>query len=183
MARRQCPGYRDLCQVVFRDESKRVIQKARQYERSNALWTKAAAPISTKCLGVSQVLELKSSTPLLPPLSIRPPPSQSINDLGVNFLFANYFYNQPPFYSDYHTWVAQTYHESHPGHVLRAVIEAVGMAGLANVANSPRFKSASEQQYNRASVAMREALNDPAQVTADTTLLAVIFFELLEVRR
>ena len=114
---------------------------------------------------------------------MRPALSESINDLGVNFLFTNYFYNQPPFYSHYHTWVAQSYHESHLGHVLRATIEAVGMAGLANVLHSPRVKSASEQQYRKASHAMREALNDPAQVTADTTLLSVILFELLEVRR
>jgi hypothetical protein len=109
--------------------------------------------------------------------------SQSVNDLGASFLFANYFHNEPPFYSHYHSWVTQSYYESQPNHVLRATIEAVGMAGLANVLNSPRVKSASEQQYQKASQAMREALNDPIEVTADTTLLAVIFFEFLEVHR
>jgi hypothetical protein len=109
--------------------------------------------------------------------------SQSVNDLGASFLFAKYFHNEPPFYSHYHAWVTQSYYDSHPRHVLRATIEAVGMAGLANVLHSPRVKSASEEQYRKASHSMREALNDPVETTADTTLLAVIFFEFLEVRK
>jgi hypothetical protein len=178
-AQKQCPGYRDLCQVVFRDESKRVIQKARQCDQGGPL-AKDPAPISIK---ISQIFESKFPAPWPHPVRILPALSQSINELGVNFLFTNYFYNQPPFYNHYHTWVAQSYHENLPGHVLRTVIEAVGMAGLANVSNSSRFKAAFEQQYRKASFAMRETLNDPAQVTADSTLLAVILFELLEVRQ
>jgi hypothetical protein len=116
-------------------------------------------------------------------MSISYPLSLPANDLGANFLFSNYIFNEPPFYSNYHTWVAQSYYESQPNHVLRAVVEAVGMAGLSNVFHLPRVKSASKEQYYKALVGLKEALNDPTQVTADTTLLAVILLELLEVRQ
>ena len=163
----QCPGYRNLDQVIFRDESERIIRKVRERE-STAILTQETVAMTA---GIS---------PHSP--SIPCPLSQPINELGVNFFFAKYVSNEPPFASNYRAWLTQSYIEARPNHVLRAAIEAVGMAGLSNVFYAPQVESKSKAQYCKALAAMAQALSNSAQAIADTTFMAVILFGLLEVR-
>lgn len=113
--------------------------------------------------------------------SIAYPLSQSVEDLGVNFFFCNYTFYEPPFYSDHHTWLTHSYLQDRSNHVLRPAIEAIGMAGLANVSRTPYFRSMAEERHCIALAAIRHALNDSVQATEDTTLMAVILIELFEV--
>lgn len=73
----------------------------------------------------------------------------------------------------------QSYSED--GHVLREAIEAVGMAGISNVSDAPDVASKSKRQYGRALASLNQALKDPTQALADTTLMAVILLGLYEV--
>jgi hypothetical protein len=178
----QCPGYRNLDEVLFRDESERVIRKAHQIEQSNSILIQETV---TTCprppRSSAPTSESKSFTSSFSPISISYPLSQPINELGANFFFAKYTSNDPPFASDYNDWLSQSYFQDGASHVLRAAIEAVGMAGISNVFHAPHVSSKSKEKYREALVAMKKALNDPVQVTADTTFMAVILFGFFEV--
>jgi hypothetical protein len=167
---------------LFRDESERTIQKARQIEQSNSVLIQETVTTCSRPPQISApTSESKSLTSSFGPVSISYPLSQPINELGANFFFTKYTFNEPPFSSDYHDWLAQSYFEDGPNHVLRAAIEAVGMAGISNVSHAPHVASKSKEQYCKALAAMKQVSNDPVQAIADTTLMAVILLGLFEV--
>ncbi|KAK7415770.1 hypothetical protein QQX98_005683 [Neonectria punicea] len=103
---------------------------------------------------------------------------QPISDLGASFFFAKYTFNQPPFGEEYHDWLAESYSQNES--VLRAAIEAVGMAGISNISYAPNVASRSNELYCKAVVVINQALCDPVQVRADATLMAVILLGLFE---
>lgn len=172
----QCPGYRNLDDVLFRDESERIIGKAHRIEQSQQILANSARPPVGSGRGSgSEPL----TSPVFPP-SIPYPLSQPINELGANFFFAKYTFNEPLF-QEYHDWLTQSYSED--GQVLQAAIKAVGMAGIANVSYAPHIASKSKEQYCKALAGMNQLLRDPVRAVADTTLMAVILLALFEVSR
>ncbi|KAH7127838.1 hypothetical protein B0J13DRAFT_564610 [Dactylonectria estremocensis] len=203
----ECPGYRDLDKVLFRDESERIIRKARQLDQPQPGSVLHVAPGSFRNSihhstkeqrsqlrpGLAQeitpepssgpendglILGHSSPTPSPPALYISCPPSQPVDKLGVSFYFAKYTFNEAPFGGEYHDWLAQSYSED--GSVLQAAIDAVGMAGISNVSYAPRVASRSKERYAKAIAAVNKALRDPVQVVADSTLMAVILLGLYE---
>ncbi|KIX07330.1 uncharacterized protein Z518_01983 [Rhinocladiella mackenziei CBS 650.93] len=178
---KQCPGYRNLDEVLFRDESERIIRKARPIEPSKSVLIPKTRVISVRSpTSGAPTSEPKLLTSSLYPVSISYPLSQPINELGANFFFTKYTFNEAPFANDYHDWLTQSYFEDGPSHVLRAAIEAVGMAGISNVSHAPHVASKSKVQYCEALAALKQALKDPVQASADTTFMAVILLGLFE---
>jgi hypothetical protein len=115
------------------------------------------------------------------PISISYTLSQPINEIGAHFFFANYTCNEPPLSEGYHVWLTKTYYEDPPNHGLRAAIEAAGMAGISNKFYAPQIASKSKEQYGRALAATKQALSNPIDLVADTTLATVILLGLFEV--
>ncbi|KAH8680288.1 hypothetical protein BGZ61DRAFT_456511 [Ilyonectria robusta] len=173
----QCPGYRDLDQVLFRNESERIIRKARQLDQPQpALGQEVIATSSHPPKnGLATACE---APPTSLPLGISYPPSQPVNNLGASFFFTKYTFNEVPFCGDYHDWLTQSYFND--GSVLQAAIEAVGMAGISNVSYAPYVASKAKEQYCKAVTAVNLALGDPVQAAADSTLMAVILLGLFE---
>ncbi|KAH7007070.1 hypothetical protein EDB80DRAFT_718179 [Ilyonectria destructans] len=173
----QCPGYRDLDQVLFRDESERIIRKARQLDLPQPALAQEVIATSNYLLksGLATGCEPPQTSP---PLGISYPPSQPVNNLGASFFFTKYTFNEVPFCGDYHDWLTQSYFND--GSVLQAAIEAVGMAGISNVSYAPNVASRAKEQYCKAVTAVNLALGDPVQAAADSTLMAVILLGLFE---
>jgi hypothetical protein len=177
-----CPGYRDLDQVIFRDESERILRQVRRSEGSSAegrlaiISTSSEQNRSTLC----STSEFPASSHFWP--AIFSPILPAAPDLGAHFFFLKYTSDEPPFPTD-RAWLAESYHASCGGQAaaLRASIEAVGMAALSNVCHSPRVEDQSKRQYHQALAATNHALSDPVQAVADTTLMAVILLGLFEV--
>lgn len=181
-----CPGYRNLNEILFRDESVRIIRKAQRAEYpepivivregwdsppNSSLSIDASTAISTRYTPAQ--CRIGISHRLLPP----------VKDLGANFFFANYTFNEPPFSADYFSWLTASYLDkaAGPTHVLRAAIDAVGLAGLSNVSHAPQIATQAKQHYCAALTYMKEALNDPVLAAEDTTFQAVILLGLFEV--
>ncbi len=176
----QCPGYRDLGEILFRDESERV-----------ARWFCDAAQ-SEESPSTQQVLAVSAVSPRIPAIARRKPAwltpgrvaysiSQPAVELGTCFFFAKYLSKEAPFSGEYCDWVSQSYSQGRPSHALRATIEAVGMAGMSNVSHAPLLASRSKQRYCEALAAVKLDLADPVQAAADATLMAVILLGLFEV--
>ena len=174
---------------MFRDESERVIRKARQSARNARQLEQSELILMQRSVTASSIsaesgkirFDGNTITPSQYPVSIFYPLCQPISELGANFFVTKYSLNEPPFSADYHDWLTRSYFEDGPNDVLRASIEAVGMAGIANVFHTPKVASKSKQRYCEALAALRLAIDDPVQAIADTTLLAVILLGLFEV--
>lgn len=94
---KHCPGYRNLDDVLFRDESERVTRKLRQME-------------SLPSALVREVLVIPHSIPFQNRVGVPHQLPQPLTALGANFFFTKYTFSQPPF-SAYHDWLAQSYSE------------------------------------------------------------------------
>lgn len=181
-SRNHCPGYRDLHQVLFRDESERVRQKAHQRHRTQVNPTPGTSKLtSLPARDLVEAFDTQSSTSAFLSSNTSYGLSHPLGELGINFFFTRYTFNQQPFSHDYSQWLAQSCFGHAPNHALRAAIEAVGTAALANVFHAPSAASKSNKQYSLALLATTKALNDPVQALADETMMAIILLGLYEV--
>lgn len=171
----QCPGFRDLADVVFRDESERIIRKA----HGESQMEQPRLPVMQDVVSALSTASAFSASLL--PTTISYALSQPINEIGAHFFFANYTYDEPPLSEGYRAWLAHMYYEDPSNHALRAAIEAVGMAGISNIFYAPQVAAKSKEQYGRALAATKQALSDPVESVADTTLMIVILLGLFEV--
>ena len=182
MSEARCPGYRNLQDVTFRDESERVVRKAHQVEQvGSALIQATLFTLQNSSPQNAIASKPKSRTPSSLTASISPLLSQPLNELGANFFFTKYILKEPPFTNNYYDWLIKSYFENGSNHALRATIEAVGMAGISNVYHAPRVAFRSKEKYCMALAAMKQALSDPILAIADTTFMAVGLLGLFEV--
>lgn len=202
--KKECPGYRDLTDVMFRDESDRIIWKTKTARQPPRSTRPKARPTPTpepervpEPEPESHALILLSSTPAASSLepvqspSPSPPPvfepesvpyaiSPSIHELAANFFFANYNPRGPPYSDKYHNWLTREYWDARPDHILRATIEAVGMAGISNTFHATSLMPKAKEQYGRALTMTNKALRSPIEATTDRTLLAILLLGLVE---
>ncbi|KAK0732430.1 hypothetical protein B0T21DRAFT_384718 [Apiosordaria backusii] len=167
-----CPGYRDLNEVIFRDESSRIIRIShKQGKKQTVSVLPGGNPPLAPSLSPSATNSLPASL------------SSPAGEVGANFFFAKYVFHQDPFSmsSGYEDWLATAYrHNDRRCAPLRAAIEAAGLAGLSNINPSPQLSIQSKQQYRDALTAVKEALSNPSQAADDATLMAVILLGLYE---
>ena len=107
--------------------------------------------------------------------------SNKLADCGASFFFTNYTYTARPFTPEYHEWLQRSYATAGRDHPLRAAIEAVGMAGLANVRRSSYQKSLAAERYQEAIATVKLSLADEDQARSDEMFLAVILLAFYEV--
>jgi hypothetical protein len=177
-AKVQCPGFRDLNGVLFRDESDRIIRKARKLRYENEVEQASSLEMQQALPALAAGSECSI---YLLPINISAVLSHPINEVGAHFFFAKYTCEDPPFSKEYNTWLTRVYWEDSPDHALRAAIEAAGMAVISNIFYAPDIACKSKEQYGRALAAMKKALGDPVESLTDTTLMTVIILGLFEV--
>ena len=173
-SRTKCPGYRDLNDVLFRDESERAERLAREGDQGKAIHVQNLWPVAKP--GLSRCTEPGNVLP--PPL---PPKSPPATELGASFFFAKYSYNESPYYVSHQEWLANSYLHDSPDKALRAAIEAVGIAGISNLSPASYLATCSREKYCKAVLELKEALKDPVQAAADSTLMTVFLLGLFEV--
>jgi hypothetical protein len=194
-AKAPCPGFRDLASVLFRDESQRIIQKARNgaeqcfdTQEMQAVVENGIGKISNNslpCVSKYQNATLPDAGDFaaLVHAGIPSPISQSVNDLGANVFFSLYSYDNFPFPGEGRSWLMQAYFEDLRDSSFRTIVEAVGMALISNKFNAPQLASEAKEQYVRALAATKRALSSPTEFTSDCTLMTVILFGAYEVSK
>lgn len=172
-----CPGYRNLADVMFRDESQRTIRKVQATEKVGPC-AQGASPSYTQTL--SCVPGAKS---YVFPSAISIPHSivQPINDLGARFFFIHYSEHDVSFSKGCGDWLAWSYWHDRSSHALQAAIEAVGLAGMSNVLRAQHAAQKAKERYGKALIATNRALGDPAEATTDATLMAILLLGVFEV--
>ena len=179
----QCPGYRDLNGLTFRNETVRITKRlhrlrARQSPRAQAsLEETSSVPTSEDVAPGVDVLSLNTPQTLMSrPLCL------PIQDIAASYFFDHYAVNDHPAAGEYHDWLLESYYATQSNHLLRACIEAVGMARLANLRYAPQISCKASRRYQKALALMRQAINDPSEAVTDVTFVSVILLGSYEVR-
>ncbi|KAF2141546.1 uncharacterized protein K452DRAFT_250230 [Aplosporella prunicola CBS 121167] len=188
-AKRTCPGYRDLGQVLFRHESAKVERRVRGTGRAGGSVGSGFSPVSSA--GASpdyssgEILFLPQEGPSIH-YALTPTP----DDLAAGFFFAN-FCNHVAFsassnaHNNAHGVVAAAGPDTDlwasgiDTHLYTSML-AVGLYGLARHSGNPAFARLATQRYTDAIHATNGALRDAAVATRDSSLLAVIILGLFE---
>ena len=74
-----------------------------------------------------------------------------------------------------------SYFEQGPNGALRAIIQAIGMAGLANIFGDKHLESISRKQYSIATTALRYILDNGNDASSDATLMIAILLGFYQV--
>ncbi|KAF2727725.1 hypothetical protein EJ04DRAFT_581818 [Polyplosphaeria fusca] len=178
-AQSSCPGYRDLSNEIFRDESARVIRKARS-RRLN----EDASPGSTLLQGTGKVRSSTSMSVASMEASLASTipqmMGQSLSELATAFFFAKYTCDEPPFSKNFRQWLVDMYVDGPDNCAPRAAMEAAGMAGIANIYHAPHVGFKSKEAYCRALSTTKRTLDNPESSVSDATLMTAILLGMVE---
>ncbi|KAF2469147.1 uncharacterized protein BDR25DRAFT_343927 [Lindgomyces ingoldianus] len=168
-----CPGYEDLLDRFFQDESANVKDKVIKAKakaialrdlRDSKYRTKPPKPLEGPP-GLCALIE----APLLGPLI----------DQGINFFMSHYALglDEPPIQSvSYHRHLSTN--GFHP--VVATSMTALGLAGIANILRDGYLRKEATRWYSKALNMTNSALAHPAEVKSDNTLLSTILLSVYE---
>ncbi|GME64903.1 hypothetical protein GTA08_BOTSDO06400 [Neofusicoccum parvum] len=206
-AKRKCPGYRDLQQVLFRNESAKVEKKVRssssarkKHSSSPPAAPAALTPASSDSAspdgerGADRSLVIRKGNAGPSPLNGARALAESgagsmhalvssPDDRAAGFFFSN-FCNYVVFASgsplaQAGLGAADLWSCEIDDH-LDASMKAVGLYGLYRHSRNPRFEKMAWRRYLDAIRITNEALRNPQVATKDSSLLAVIILGLFE---
>lgn len=166
-----CPGYRDLGQVMFRDESVRTIEKARRdahVERFGVVQAERSQPQQTP---VEQQM-MASTAPSLEP-SLSRSLQRPLGQMAADFFFNN-FVVEGPILSDNNADFLVGIYRDHSDSAAFHAIEAVGLAGLSNVSRDYQLRFEAQKRYGQALARTNELLSDAHEATSDLTTMSVL---------
>ncbi|KAH8697980.1 hypothetical protein BGW36DRAFT_379783 [Talaromyces proteolyticus] len=182
-ARFSCPGYRNLIEVNFRDQSQEVVRKACQ----SIPYTKKESHIaSTQCkyqdlrpnrllstLGVSNLK--RSQTWQIDYALSTNPRDQSI------CVFLHNFAPDDSVVTKVHLTTSQIISQATSCYAVRCAISAIGLAFIANTRGQPSLLAEAREEYATALHLTNMALMNERMSLEDTTLSAVILLGMFEV--
>ncbi|KAI2627532.1 hypothetical protein GGR54DRAFT_418216 [Hypoxylon sp. NC1633] len=178
-SRRQCPGYKDEFDLVFRNETQATERRARKASRKASVQKKVKSDSSSPKLQVSPVFAngIKSSLEqaVIPALGI-PVDHQASCHFVSNFILVP----QGGSTRGFMDFVIPLLKEKSQGHLQHA-FNACSMAFLSNRAGTGgRFADKALHEYTKALNETNAALRDPERQLADSTLTAVLLLGLFE---
>ncbi|OCL01595.1 hypothetical protein AOQ84DRAFT_273148, partial [Glonium stellatum] len=195
---RDCPGYRDPLDLMFRNESEVVVRKARARAQNSAESRRPrASPASRhKTGGASSSPQRAESTtsgvsspgafPIqsiehsLSPTSSMQSLAPSIEDQAAGFFFAHYVIGSRHLPRGHFEYLPVMYHRTDVDESLRMSLLAAGLAGFANTLQSSELIKMARQWYVSALASTNMALQSPKDAIKDTTLVAVLILGIYE---
>lgn len=173
-------GYRDEQSMVFRDETTKVVRKAKAAKTQDG-------GSSSAMITMNEGLNLFESSTMVADVAVDLTtqvhnqidirnPSTSIDDQSTCFFF-NYLGH-----SNTRLPVLPTvYEQSTPSSPLVTIVTSIGMAALANRVKSPEMVLAARQKQTSVLRAINFALQDREAARADSTLITVLLLGVFEV--
>lgn len=175
-AKRQCPGYRSIGDLFFRDESSNVARKSKAIEAKK----KAGGRATRQGLvwgGENGALELVGQNEhQLAHFQLAP----TIEELATSFFITNYIIADTGPNRGYLDHVEIMAKVGELDESLLSSMKAVGLAGYAHTMHTPQLLTNARYQYLRALRLTNAALRDPVEVKKDGTLLSIIILGIFE---
>ena len=113
--------------------------------------------------------------------SIYRSPSPKIDNQASCFFFSSYVSNCWGICQPYFDYLPTLYDELSSNNAFSNIIVALGMAGLSKTYRLPGLANLSRNKYALALRSLNAAIQDPEEVKADRTLVAIMLFGLYEV--
>jgi hypothetical protein len=187
---RKCPGYRDQLDLMFRNESKEVVRKAKAKEakikqgslRSSAtsslVSSSAAAFVPDSGNFFEIVLREDHYFPTFRPSTFSIAPT--IEERATGFFFSNFVISVRGPTRGHLDYLENIYNTDDMDDNLLSSMKAVGLAGYSHVAHAPQLIKDARQEYTKALRLTNLALRSPKDVKKDSTLLAIMILGIFE---
>ena len=184
-ARRVCRGYRDLTDMMFRDESQAL--SAKRQRLANAKKPRPAVS-STPPKETDLAVVNSSSIPPKPQFNCLNPNAISfLTDLGTSaeeqaacFFFRNYVLEEEKFHNGNFQYLSDLYACEEIGESLAETVACLGLVGLAGFWKASNIMSSAKAKYNSALRLVSSRLRSVEEAKSDQTLVAVMLLGLYE---
>lgn len=181
-AKRVCPGYRALGDVLFKDVTANVIRKAQAEEARSKADSRAPSQAPNEALDDSnaeselnlEVVRLQNSP--LACYSLVP----TVDERATSFFVANYVVGSHGPTRGLLDYVADIYRSQSLDEGLISSMKAVGLAGFAHTTHAPYLIKNARYQYVKAIQHTNTALRSPVEAKKDVTLLTIIILGIFE---
>ncbi|PTB34956.1 hypothetical protein M441DRAFT_32368 [Trichoderma asperellum CBS 433.97] len=176
-----CPGYRNLLELKFKDQSKEVVRNYRlPASKKRPASTSTVEPQTSIPTGIPRDSDdfgalCCEKTALSIPRANLVYPEQEI---ARSYLYANYIIGGPR--CGHMSYLLPLIERSRNSAV-NAAVSAVALAALANIRLSPKTMLKAQQEYTTALSKTNLALKDPSMCKTDGILAAVVMLGMFEV--
>ena len=184
-AKRECPGYRNAGDLVFRDESSNVVRKAKAKEARKKAISDSPPPESlqseepqsegTQSEEEDSIEVVQQQDPHLASFMLAP----AVEDLATGFFISNFVVVNTGRRQRHFGLIANDRIEDVSESLLSSM-KAVGLAGFAHAAHAPHLQKNARYQYLKAIQSTNAALRDPVEVRKDSTLLSIMILGIFE---
>lgn len=186
-AKRVCPGYRAMGDVLFKDVTTNVIRKAKAGE----VRAKQAALRSSPQTSTPQTpsvtddddgdpsedrIEVVDQASPLQHFSLVP----TVDERATGLFVANYVYALDGHTRGHLDYLTDVFRRDSLDEGLLSSMKAVGLAGFAHSTRSPYLIKNARHQYIKAIQHTNAALRDPTTAKKDATLLTIIILGIFE---
>ncbi|OBT67350.1 hypothetical protein VE03_02998 [Pseudogymnoascus sp. 23342-1-I1] len=186
-AKRVCPGYRAMGDVLFKDVTTNVIRKAKAGEvrakqavlRSTPQTSTPQTPSATDDDDgdpPQEGIEVISQASSLQSFSLVP----TIDERATGLFVANYVYALNGHTRGHLDYLTDVFKKNNLDEGLLSSMKAVGLAGFAHSTHSPYLIKNARYQYIKAIQHTNAALRDPIAAKKDATLLTIIILGIFE---
>lgn len=180
-AKRLCPGYRALGDVLFRDVTTNVIRKAKAAEGRAKQAASRTAPPTPSAIdddgdASQEGMELVAQSSPLQSFSLVP----TVDERATGFFVSNYVYGLKGHTRGQLDYLTDVFRAESLDEGLISSMKAVGLAGFAHTTRSPYLMKNARYQYIKAIQHTNTALKSPATTKKDATLLTIIILGIFE---
>lgn len=167
-----CPGYRNLADLVFRDDSASTINRLRRHAARENVEPIHYQSSDATASHASVTVQGVPPPPYSPTIHSLPQPS---GEAAAIFYFRNFTIQGPPLSKDGSAFL-------HPlgCSTSRAAIEAIGLAAIANIHGDHGLLRQARARYAHALRGTSQALADPARAACDSTAVTVLLLSQFE---
>ncbi|KAJ5219323.1 uncharacterized protein N7498_001422 [Penicillium cinerascens] len=163
-AKVDCPGYRNLVDLGFRDQSEEVIRKSQRLTRKHTVPSVTSTAASA---------DDESGVPWP-----RRSPAYPMQELAKGYVFSNYMAGGPR--GGHMPYLVPLINDPRNSAV-NAALNAVGLAALSNIRLAPQMMLKARREYTTALSQTNHALKDSVMSTRDDILAAVVLLGMFEV--
>ncbi|KAM3084481.1 hypothetical protein ACMFMG_001412 [Clarireedia jacksonii] len=200
-----CPGYRNMLDLAFRNESSSVIEKAKAKEKArnirSASQSKPLAPAAARPRGstsrasstVCSATQRSQSLSPSPPTTTFPGDGKSefqgspgaalvlaYADRGTTYFINNFVAEESGPSHGHFNYLKEMCHNGGMDKTLSAGLSAVGLAALSNKIRSSQLLSEARHHYTVALQRVNAALRSPTDAVKDSTLLTIMILTVYE---
>ena len=174
---RECLGYRDPTDLVFRDESQQILIKYRkkaEAKKTGTVRTLTARQKNNNGQSYCKVSELRQN--LETPKEFKIPPSlqHPIQDVAINFLLGDYIRGS------HFNYLPSLYGANSVKSILSPCVKAVGLACLSLQTSRPELEDDAQRLYVDAIAVTNTALQCTDTARSDNVLASVLLLSLYE---